>query len=237
MKMPFPGMDPYYEHPLLWHGRHLCLIVHISNQLNKNVIPDYWVSLEARTIVERSPHGPIHAKQRCITIQERRSNWRVVTVVELVTLANKVPGPGRRSYRRQQRKCLVAGVNLVEIDLLRKGKHTVAAPRFVTHSSEYDYLVSVNRGGNRSCFEMYPFTLRDRLPKVLVPLSPSREVVLDLQECLEEHYSRGGDMLCIKYDEPCIPALSPEDQTWAFERWAAYKAAHPEWFGSPSTTG
>jgi hypothetical protein len=34
----------------------------------------------------------------------------------------------------------------------------------------------------------------------------------------------------VRYDDPCEPPLSPEDQAWASQCWAAYQAAHPEWF-------
>ena len=33
MTYPFPGMDPYLEHPVLWESVHTRLIVAIANQL------------------------------------------------------------------------------------------------------------------------------------------------------------------------------------------------------------
>ena len=33
MNVPFPGMDPYLEHPVLWEGLHARLIVALANQL------------------------------------------------------------------------------------------------------------------------------------------------------------------------------------------------------------
>lgn len=33
MQMPFPGMDPYLEHPLLWPGGHVQLMVTLANQI------------------------------------------------------------------------------------------------------------------------------------------------------------------------------------------------------------
>ena len=33
MNTPFPGMDPYLEHPALWPGLHNRLIVTMANQL------------------------------------------------------------------------------------------------------------------------------------------------------------------------------------------------------------
>ncbi len=51
MPSPFPGMDPYLEHPDLWVGLHNQLIVAIAQSLNAQLRPRYWVSVEGRTYV------------------------------------------------------------------------------------------------------------------------------------------------------------------------------------------
>jgi hypothetical protein len=33
MSIPFPGMDPYLEHPVLWEGFHARLIPEMADQL------------------------------------------------------------------------------------------------------------------------------------------------------------------------------------------------------------
>src|SRR5438477_7860844 len=52
MKMPFPGMDPYLEHPLLWPGVHVQLMVALANQLQPLIEPRYVASLEERVYLE-----------------------------------------------------------------------------------------------------------------------------------------------------------------------------------------
>src|SRR5205085_10931213 len=47
---------------------------------------------------------------------------RLITVVELLSPANKRPGPDRDDYLTKRIDYLTAGVNLVEIDLLRAGE-------------------------------------------------------------------------------------------------------------------
>ena len=49
MPTPFPGMDPYLEHPALWPGVHNRLIAAIADDLGVRVAPRYYIGLEQRT--------------------------------------------------------------------------------------------------------------------------------------------------------------------------------------------
>jgi hypothetical protein len=49
MESPFPGMDPYLEHPLLWPDVHNRLIAALADDLSERVAPRYYVGLERRT--------------------------------------------------------------------------------------------------------------------------------------------------------------------------------------------
>jgi hypothetical protein len=48
MASPFPGMDPYLEHPEIWPGVHLLLIAALSESLAPQLRPNYTVSVEVR---------------------------------------------------------------------------------------------------------------------------------------------------------------------------------------------
>ena len=48
MRSPFPGMDPYLEHPALWPDVHNSLIAAIRDALAPLVAPRYYVGLEQR---------------------------------------------------------------------------------------------------------------------------------------------------------------------------------------------
>jgi len=48
MPSPFPGMDPYLEHPSLWPDIHNSLIAAIRDELSPQVAPRYYVGLERR---------------------------------------------------------------------------------------------------------------------------------------------------------------------------------------------
>jgi Protein of unknown function (DUF4058) len=45
---PFPGMNPYLEHPELWPGIHHWLIVEIARSLSPQLRPKYRVAVEVR---------------------------------------------------------------------------------------------------------------------------------------------------------------------------------------------
>jgi len=83
----------------------------------------------------------------------------------------------------------------------------------------FDSIVSFNRAvDDRSEFELYPRTLRQRLPRVRIPLvHPDPDVVLDLHGAVEQTYDAGRYRETLRYDRPCKPPLAPEDQKWAKE--------------------
>ena len=52
MTMPFPGMDPYLENPILWTGVHSGLINAIRGQIAPALRPRYVVSIEERVVID-----------------------------------------------------------------------------------------------------------------------------------------------------------------------------------------
>lgn len=236
MKMPFPGMDPYLEHPVLWQGVHARLTVALANQLQPRLDPRYVVSVEARVFIDwEVEKSEIHEAR--IEILDAYNGMKLVTMIELVSPTNKAAGPGRESYQSKQQEALARDCHLVEIDLLRRGRHALSIPkRRTVEVQPYDYLACVNRYPHRKRFELYPRRLRQRLPRVRIPLAdPDPAVPLDIQAALEQVYWDGRYMRRVRYDEPCVPRLRAKDQQWVNERWTAYRAAHPELF--PNTGG
>ena len=80
-------------------------------------------------------------------------------------------------------------------------------------------MVCVNRAsGLRDVFELYPRRLRDRLPRVGIPLAEDdADVWLDLPAVLAQTYEAGSYAERINYTKPCLPHLSPDDRAWADE--------------------
>lgn len=152
-----------------------------------------------------------------IEIRERRPSGRLVTVVEVLSPANKRRGSGRTEYVRKQRECLAAGVNLVEIDLLRGGRWTVVAPpdELPQDVGEPPYRVSVWRAADPDEVEFYPLSLRDRLPAIGVPLRETdADAPLDLQSLLNQTYV-AGEYDDTDYAVDPVPRLSADDLAWA----------------------
>ena len=143
---------------------------------------------------------------------------RVVTVIEVLSPANKAAGSeGRQLYLAKQRDLLAGETSLIEIDLLRRGEHTVAPPRQdLIPYGPWDYLVSLHRGGESLRYEAWLNGVRDRLPCISVPLSPGDDdVPLPLQPVFVRCYDTGryGDE--IDYRQEPVPPLGDADAEWA----------------------
>lgn len=149
--------------------------------------------------------------QRYVVIRNARGQ-EVITVIEVLSPWNKT-GEGLRDYREKQRDLLLSDVNLVEIDLLRRGLHAIALPEVLTPPS--DYRVCLHRA-RRSGFGLLRFGVRDPLPAVPIPLRGDEpDVVLDLQKVFTTCYDTGAYALDLDYSRPPEHALSPDDAQWA----------------------
>ena len=87
---------------------------------------------------------------------------RLVTAIEVVSPSNKKPGEdGRTSYRNKQMEFKLAGVNLVEIDLLRAGAHATAVPEreLKARKTAFDYHVCVMERGVPLRYHVAPILL------------------------------------------------------------------------------
>lgn len=146
------------------------------------------------------------------------TSHEVVTVIEVLSPGNKAPGShGRAEYQRKQEDVVATPVHLVEIDLLRSGAATVfGTPGAMLLLPHYDYLVCVSRAPRRDSGEVYHFTLRDRLPRVKVPLrDPDPDALLDLPAVFHECYEEGAYPYAVDYRRPPPePALRPQDAEW-----------------------
>lgn len=172
---------------------------------------DTPVELEAWTYEERQPFVEVYTR-----------DGQLVTVIELLSPSNKRPGAGRDQYLRKQNEVLGSSVNLVEIDLLREGLHTLAVPEELVRGNpqlgDWAYLVSVSRTSRRPRFEVYPVSLCSRLPRIRVPLkSEDVDAVLDLQAAFERTYDSGPYPERVNYSADPPTPLEPEHTTWAGE--------------------
>lgn len=151
---------------------------------------------------------------RIVTVEIRLTETNAIVIaIEIISPVNK-RGKGLRDYRRKRQAMRSAGVHLLEIDLLRRGTRVVPGPRVPA----CDYLVSLTRVGTGAT-DLWPFTVRERLPVLPVPLHDGDDdLPLVLKTDLEALYDAAGYDLSIDYTQPPPPPeLSPEDAAWVRE--------------------
>jgi len=260
MACPFPGMDPYLEHPDIFPDFHDRFVTHVSEAIQPQLPEPYYAAIGRRAWIEVSERfiGPdvdlvaesrrtvrrgqpsgrlavagetltqpvvIHVPhdERVEPLVEvyigRGSERRLVTTIEVLSLANKTPGEhGRDLYLRKQREILQSKAHLVEIDLLRGGRHTTAVPESrVAAAGSFDYHVCIHHFDNLEDYFVYPVQLMGPLPAISIPLLPGdAPVQLDLQTVFQRTYDAGPYQREIDYrhDTP-TPSLSAEQSKWA----------------------
>jgi Protein of unknown function (DUF4058) len=152
--------------------------------------------------------------QRFIEIVAIGKPDRIITVIEILSHANKV-GRGQEAYLHKQQTLLQSQTHLIEIDFLRAGSYTIAAP-LTEEIPPHPYRVSLHRADQTELFEVWPISLRMSLPEVRVPLTQDNpDIHLDLQEAFNEVYDEGNYAAEIDYMESATPALTPYDIAWA----------------------
>ena len=189
MPSPFPGMDPYLEHPDIFPDLHDSFVTVLKEFLQSRLPESYYAGSGTRVWVETS--------ERFIEPD-----------VKVLSLTNKTPGAhGRDLYVRKQQEILRSQTHLIEIDLLRSGEHTTAVPlqRAVARTGPFDYHVCVHRFDNLEDYLVCPIRLEDRLPEIMVPLLPGdADVTIDLQAVFDRCYEIGPYRRQVRYDSDKI---------------------------------
>jgi hypothetical protein len=193
------------------------LVVYTGDALQGLLPEPLRARIEERVFVEGLADDPV--TQRFVEIVDAGSGNRVVTVIEVLSPSNKVPGEGQALYRRKQRELEDGRVSLVEVDLLRAGERVLAiSPWAIPPSHRTPYQVVVRRGYRSQEVKVYRVPLRERLPIVGVPLRErDDDVPLDLQELVERCYENGRYDATIDYAQPPDPPLEGNDAVWAAE--------------------
>lgn len=137
----------------------------------------------------------------------------VVTVVELLSPANKTPGSaGRTSFLEKRDEVLASPANWFEIDLLRAGTGHPSRRRFPHHA----YLIYKSPVAIRPNGRAWPVRLQDPLPVVGVPLrAPDPDAPLDLGRALALAYDRAAYDATVNYAADPTPPLEPGLAVWA----------------------
>ena len=227
MACPFPGMDPYLEHPKLWAAFQHQLLACLYQILLPGLVDRYRARVGTRaytaelvlfTSVVREQYA-----EEFIEIRNR-GDGRLVTLVEVASPANKTTAAGRDAYLDKRREAVACRAGVVEIDLVLQGKPTLTYSR--DGLPEYDYAVTVTRPAAPDRYEIYTATLQKRLPKFKVPLAADdRDAMLDLQAAFARAFDLGNFAAQIDYKGPPPPdvPLSADNRKWAGDLLAAQK--------------
>lgn len=90
--------------------------------------------------------------------------------------------------------------------------------RILSKISASDYRILVCRGNRRPQAQLYAFSVRQEIPKFLLPLrSGDTEPLVDLQSLLIGVYNRARFDMAIDYNLEPVPPLKSEDKIWADE--------------------
>lgn len=201
------------------------LLVEVEDHLHRSIYPDLHVadhgllepaeaavhsSVSTALLVEEVAPSPY--KERFVEIIDPQGG-RVITIVEFVSPSNKIDGEAREQYRQKQQECKDAGVNLVEIDLTRRGTRALLCPAdAVAEEWHTTYEACVWRAWwlkGRGRFELYRMPLDQPLPTIAIPLRPTdKDVILELQPIVNQAYEDGRYGRTIRYDRPCEPPLT-----------------------------
>lgn len=155
---------------------------------------------------------------RHLELRDMRAGGEVVTVVEVLSPVNRRLVGGDNAYLRKRADYLAAGVNVVEINLLRAGADMLLMPaNRLPVGRQGPYRVCVRRASKPWQDEVYPLPIRQRLSRVPVPLRrDDRDAIVDLQELVNEAYTKGG-YRTIDYTEPLEPPFAGTEAEWVRE--------------------
>lgn len=219
MGTPFPGMDPYLEDDKLWPVFHHHLVMCLYQLLLPGLVDRYRARVGQRhyateqalfTSIIREEHT-----EEFIEIRQR-SDGKLITLLDVVSPANKTTASGRSAYLSKRAEGRLDGANLVEIDLVLQGQPTLEYSR--DGLPDWDYAVTVTRCAQPERYEIYTTTLPKRLPRFRLPLAADdRDTVLDLHTAFTRCYDQGSFSGQIDYQRDPTVRLNDEDRQWLQE--------------------
>jgi Protein of unknown function (DUF4058) len=181
----------------------------------KQGIPPQWQPESAQA------GGTAIAEPQIIIVEEITERWveirdkngNLITVIEVLSPSNK--GNDRSFYQARRDAYIQGSVNLVEIDLLRGGTHTVAVLyQAVRKPAGAFYLACVSRAATAGLREVYDMPLRQALKTIRIPLRPEEpDAILALQPLIDRCY-RMGSYWNEDHTNLPGPPLNPDDAAW-----------------------
>jgi hypothetical protein len=212
-------MDPYLEDEVLWPAFHHQLVTSLYQTLLPSLQDRYRARVVQRQYATEQPlfTSVLREEHREEYIEIRqRVDGRLVTLVDVVSPANKLTEGGRQAYLDKRGEGKAQSANLVEIDLVIQGKPLLDYSR--EGLPDWDYAVTVTRSAQPDRFEIYTATLQKRLPRFRLPLAgDDRDTIVDLHTTFTRSYDQGNFAAKIDYHRDPIIPLNAEDRQWLQE--------------------
>ncbi|MDA1137021.1 MAG: DUF4058 family protein [Planctomycetota bacterium] len=154
---------------------------------------------------------PEEQREAFLYIKERES-MEVVTVIEVLSPANKRPGSdGQREYLKKRMEVARSSTNLVELDFLRGGDRLPVSGNLPPG----EYYAYVMKSHLHPRVQVYGWHLNHILPPLPIPLArEDPDVVVNLQEVFQTVYDRAGYDYTLDYAQPLEPALDAKAAEW-----------------------
>jgi hypothetical protein len=211
-------MDPFLECHQLWPVFHHNFVLCLYQVLLPGLVERYRARVVQRHYFVDSELASAASEEHTEKVIEIRqgADDKLVTLLDVVSPANKTTAAGRSAYVQQRRAALEQQASIVEIDLVLQGQPTLDYSR--EGLPRWDYAISVTRSTHPERYEIYTSTLEKRLPRFRVPLAADdREFVVDLQAAFARCYD--WSEFASKIDYRCDPAvpLSVEERFWLDE--------------------
>jgi hypothetical protein len=162
--------------------------------------------VEVTTVFDEEIH------ESFVKVIERKSK-QVVTVIEILSPTNKVPGSaGREQYTAKREDVLRSQTHWVEIDLLRSGESVISRELY----PPCEYTVHIPRVDRRPKATVWPIRLEHGLPRIPIPLKGrDPDLIFELQPVFDAVYDRSAYAIDVDYTVDPVPPLTPELAKWA----------------------
>lgn len=155
-------------------------------------------------------------RNRWVELIDTTAGNKVITAIEILSPGNKASGKLNRRYRKKLLHYIEAGVNIVEIDLLRSSRKRLEIKvEELPPERRAEYMTCIQRATEEDEWDVYPMPQRQPLPVIPIPCrATDADVPLALQPIIEQIYVEGGHD-DIDYSKPADPPLKEDQAAWA----------------------
>ncbi|MDP6112029.1 MAG: DUF4058 family protein [Planctomycetota bacterium] len=247
MPSPFPGMDPYLEHPSIWPDLHLELIRASRAILAPAVAPNYYVAVEERAYLVAADAERFVGRPDVAVVDIAEFAGGTGTAVLDTPVTVTLPEPEEVTERFLEVRDTESHKVVTVIEILSPTNKTHPEGRekylmkrnqvigSMTSLVEIDllragdpmpmnpapgshYRCMVSRSWERYEAKLYSFNVQDRIPRIPIPLRKTeKEPMLDPGELLAQIYDQVRYDLRVNYDLNPVPPLDGAASAWAHD--------------------